>query len=622
MNKKKVVDLEHYRVGEPDLELVSEPRDQSLRPGTGLLYGQYTILSQINAGGFGITYLANDSLGRKVAIKECFPDALCERSGNEMQARTAMFKGELDEIVGHFLTEAQRLASLTHQSIVHVHQIFEENATAYMAMDYIEGSDLLELVEGATDNLQTPTAVQSLTEQLLHAVAYVHDAGFLHRDLAPDNIMVRPDNTPVLIDFGTARQITHKVSERPSRLKFVKDGYSPQEFYHPEAEQGPFSDLYALGATLHHLIAGQPPVDAETRLAAVKAAEPDPYQPLDGRFAGYRPCFLKAVDKALAVLPEDRVQSAEDWLDMIRKKSHVKIMSEIASRTVESVGSTLVTGPAANNPKLVKGALAALAVFTLTAAGMVGWDRTSKATELALVPVAISVAPDQPTIASLEARSDTAVSEIARVDKSVLRQGIAQIPNQEDSAPVAIAAIEKIEIQVTDILVAPIPPSIEQNGLSVFEHEHAPVVAKSVPFPRVSGFEGASPTSVQQTHDAFAPLPVVVEATANVRTAKINEAPRAKSMVALSDFEAHTQNTAFGRPIPLPQINLVSSFEDLAAPDVPTSTREGLTAVTSVPVERRVAYLPVAFMLREQPFNGDVAPPVFDWQWAARQRNR
>ena len=189
MHKKKVVDLENYRAGEPDLELVIEQHDHSLRPGTGLLYGQYTIISQINAGGFGITYLANDSLGRKVAIKECFPGELCLRDGNEMRARNASLRGELDNIVGHFLTEAQRLSSLAHESIVHVHQIFEENATAYMAMDYVEGSDLLDLVEGVNNPSMSPVSIQTLGEQVLHAVAYVHDKGFLHRDLAPDNIM-------------------------------------------------------------------------------------------------------------------------------------------------------------------------------------------------------------------------------------------------------------------------------------------------------------------------------------------------------------------------------------------------------------------------------------------------
>ncbi|WP_299722488.1 serine/threonine protein kinase [uncultured Tateyamaria sp.] len=287
-----------------------------LAPGSKLMHGQYTIEAFINAGGFGITYSARDSLDRKVVIKECFPGAFCRRSTALVTARSRAHQSELASIVRLFVQEARSLAKLNHPNIVGVHQVFEENNTAYMALDLVEGRDLLDVIEAGKLTL-TPPEVESILRKILDAIGFVHTQGLLHRDISPDNILIDKDKNPVLIDFGAAREQASKKSRVLSALRVVKDGYSPQEFYISGSEQGPYSDLYALGATFYHLITGQLPPDAQTRLSAVASGDPDPYRPLANRAPTYRKGFLESLDKAMEILPKNRIADAEQWLLML-----------------------------------------------------------------------------------------------------------------------------------------------------------------------------------------------------------------------------------------------------------------------------------------------------------------
>ncbi|MDP3264168.1 MAG: serine/threonine-protein kinase, partial [Tabrizicola sp.] len=288
-----------------------------LKPGHKLLQGQYTIVSYLNSGGFGITYLAKDSLDRTIVIKECFPNSLCRRSGIIVRARSRAHQGEFRSVVRLFVQEARSLAKLVHPNIVGVHQVFEDNDTAYMAIDYVNGKDLLDVLE-ASDCAFTPDEIVQMLKKVLGAVDFVHQSGMLHRDISPDNILVdtRTKN-PVLIDFGAAREQATKASRVMSQRRVVKDGYSPQEFYLTGSAQGPYSDLYALAATFYHVIAGAAPPESQRRLASIAEGSPDPYQPLAGRFQGYPPGFLEAIDKAARVLPRDRLETAAQWLDII-----------------------------------------------------------------------------------------------------------------------------------------------------------------------------------------------------------------------------------------------------------------------------------------------------------------
>lgn len=287
-----------------------------LAEGTVLLNGQYTIERYLSSGGFGITYLARDSLDRLVVIKECYPEALCMRSQQSVKARTTAHQGEFGSLIAMFVREARNLAQLRHPNIVGVHQVFENHGTAYMALDLVEGQDLLMMLDHAETPL-TPGKIKKLLLKLLDAMAAVHDNDMLHRDISPDNILVDVWGNPVLIDFGAAREQASKKSRAVSQLMVVKDGYSPQEFYISGSRQGPFSDIYSLAATFYHLITGEAPVDSQTRMAALAAQQPDPCLPLAGQMKGYDPAFLTALDQAMAVFPPDRIQSARDWVTMI-----------------------------------------------------------------------------------------------------------------------------------------------------------------------------------------------------------------------------------------------------------------------------------------------------------------
>ena len=288
-----------------------------LQPGTKLLQGQYTITRFINNGGFGITYLAKNSLGRNVVIKECFPNAFCRRSKATVAARSRAHQSDLRLVVQLFVREAHNLAKIVHPNIVAVHQVFEDNGTAYMAIDYIDGLDLLEMIEAKGPTL-TPDAIVLVTEKMLSAVGFIHENNMLHRDISPDNILINKAGEPILIDFGAAREQASQKSRALTAMRVVKDGYSPQEFYIAGSDQGPWSDLYALGATLYHVITGSAPVNGQVRLAALAETRPDPYVPLAGRFEGYPDRFLEAIDKVLNTIPRNRLQSAAEWLSFWR----------------------------------------------------------------------------------------------------------------------------------------------------------------------------------------------------------------------------------------------------------------------------------------------------------------
>ncbi|WP_120499704.1 serine/threonine-protein kinase [Roseovarius sp. EL26] len=299
-----------------------ENQIEGLRPGAKLLRGQYEILSFLSNGGFGITYLARDSLDRDVVIKECYPGALCRRNGDLVEAVDPAYDKDLRSIIDLFIQEARNHARLVHPNIVDVHQVFEDNQTAYIAMDLIRGCDLLDFVQDSK-NESSPDFIVQVTEKMLSAVSFIHDSGMLHRDISPDNILIDENKQPVLIDFGAAREQAANKSAALLTLRVIKDGYSPHEFYVRGAEQGPSSDLYVLAATLYHTISGERPIDGQTRLDAFNNSEPDPYVAVSGRIDGYPDGFLEAIDKAMEVHVPDRLQTALDWLRMFRGKGVV-----------------------------------------------------------------------------------------------------------------------------------------------------------------------------------------------------------------------------------------------------------------------------------------------------------
>ncbi|MBS0244347.1 MAG: DUF4893 domain-containing protein, partial [Proteobacteria bacterium] len=194
------------------------------------------------------------------------------------------------------------------------------NGTAYMVLDYEAGQSFKSWLD-ALGRPPTQPEMDALMSPLLDALAYVHGQGLLHRDLAPDNIIIRPDGTPCLIDFGAARQAVAEVSQVMSAI--VKSGFSPPEQYTRAGKaQGPWSDIYALGATCYRAVSGKVPPEATERQID------DEYVPLASAIAtakSYRPSFLKAVDAALLLRYSERPQSVEAWRAMLMNKEQVGV---------------------------------------------------------------------------------------------------------------------------------------------------------------------------------------------------------------------------------------------------------------------------------------------------------
>lgn len=279
----------------------------ALKPGTELV-GDFRVSRVLGAGGFGITYLADElALGRAVTIKEYFPaDFAIRDAAFEAVPRSENCAGDYTWGLDRFIEEAQTLARFNHPNIVRVYRYFRANQTAYMVLHFEEGHSLKGWLK-SLGRAPRQKELDRIIGPLLLALEEIHKADFLHRDIAPDNIIIRKDGQPVLIDFGSARGEIAAHSKTVSAL--VKPGYSPYEQYAETGKrQGPWTDIYALGATLYHAVTGKRPPDAPSRMVK------DDFVPArEAAIGAYRANFLNAIDKALALKIEDRPQTIAAW---------------------------------------------------------------------------------------------------------------------------------------------------------------------------------------------------------------------------------------------------------------------------------------------------------------------
>ena len=275
----------------------------------------YVIGTVIGKGGFGITYLALDTnLDQRVAIKEFLPVELATRSNNShVHPISEEHSNTYGWGLNRFVTEARTLAKFRHPNVVRVMSVFEANSTAYMVMEYERGESLENLIKAK--KFTGEAKLRSLVMPLLDGLKVVHEAGFIHRDIKPDNIYLRESGTPVLLDFGSARQAIGVATRTLTAL--VTPGYAPFEQYDMskagERKQGPWTDIYSLGATLYRAVTGAGPPDAMGRVNAVMGGM-DILKPASEAASGeYSPGFLTAIDWALEFLPENRPQSVDEW---------------------------------------------------------------------------------------------------------------------------------------------------------------------------------------------------------------------------------------------------------------------------------------------------------------------
>ena len=305
----------------------------TLPVGTGLQGGNFTVGRVLGDGGFGITYKGSDPvLRRQVAIKELFPLGCTRQSNSIMPRLTAQ---EFNRVKEKFLEEAQTVARFNHSGIVKVYASFEENNTAYMVMEYLEGKTLDAVLQGGAVSEQEGVGyVKAVGE----ALAAVHKAGVLHRDIKPANIMVTDDDRVVLIDFGAAREFTAGQTGRMSVV--LTPGYAPLEQYGQEARFAQYTDVYALGATLYHLLTGRVPVAATDRTVGVEL--PEPRKVNEKLSQGVN----DAVMIAMAQRSSERFQTAEEFLDALKgykSVNRVRLAQKSSSPDRQAINPNKVT---------------------------------------------------------------------------------------------------------------------------------------------------------------------------------------------------------------------------------------------------------------------------------------
>ena len=311
----------------------------------------YEIESILGQGGFGITYLARDTnLDQKVAIKEYLPSEFSTRDKqNTVQPISENHTEIFDWGKQRFLDEARTLAQFRHPNVVRVSSFFENNNTGYMVMEYEEGTDLAAMIK-AGESFDERRLLDIILP-VLDGLALVHEQGFIHRDIKPANIFIRHDGSPVLIDFGSARQAIGGQTKTLTSL--VTPGFAPFEQYHDtEGKQGPWTDIYSLGATCYAMLTGKAPIDALKRGMARLEHSTDAYLHLVDLVGDrYSEHLLRAIDHALEFKEAERPQDVVEWQSMLLGERAVP-QSEIATQlgpstaVAEADGDTrIVTRP-------------------------------------------------------------------------------------------------------------------------------------------------------------------------------------------------------------------------------------------------------------------------------------
>lgn len=304
-----------------------------MRPGA-ILNERYVIGRALGHGGFSVTYLAWDALLlHKVAIKEYLPSEYATRRPGE--SRLTIFSGKEGEYFQFgkekFLDEAKRLSAFQNEDgIVHVYDCFSANETAYLVMEYLDGITLSEYLKKEAAVLPqgriAPEEAISMLTPVMLSLQRVHDSGMIHRDIAPDNIMLLKDGGVRLIDFGAARHAVHDCGK--SMTVIIKDGYSPEEQYNSHSVQGPAADVYALSATLYQMITGITPPGAIERGEYLQKHKRDMLPPPSKFNKAVTKTQDTAILNGMALHTQDRTQSVAELYEELTAQTPVRRVQE------------------------------------------------------------------------------------------------------------------------------------------------------------------------------------------------------------------------------------------------------------------------------------------------------
>jgi serine/threonine protein kinase len=355
-------------------------RDQGSELRRGHVLQEFVVEQLLGLGGYSIVYLARDTkLDRRVALKEYLPGTLAMRApSGEVVPRLPRFEEAYQKGLSSFINEARLLGSFDHPSLVKVYRFWADNGTAYMAMPYYDGMTLKKWLA----DLGAPPSekwLRQLAEPLMQALTVLHDNGCVHRDVAPDNILMLYDRAkgnyleqaprPVLLDFGAARRVAAEATQNLTAI--LKSGYSPVEQYDNEAgmRQGTWSDVYAVCAVLYAAAIGKVPNASIARLVR------DDLVP--ARVAGqsrYSQAFLAAIDAGLSVRPEQRPQTMAELQDWFNRPDPPPLAPPVAKAPAGAQGAAVdlpldATPPSAGSGK---GPLA-LGLALALAAAVAAW---------------------------------------------------------------------------------------------------------------------------------------------------------------------------------------------------------------------------------------------------------
>ena len=375
----------------------------------------------LGQGGFGITYLGwNIALDIPVAIKEYLPSDLATREYDlSVVPQSSQAASDFEWGLDRFIDEARILARFHHPNIVRVHHFFQAHSTAYIVMEYAEGETLSAFLERR--GTLTEAELKAILYPILDGLEVVHAADFLHRDIKPGNIIIRDeDNSPVLLDFGSARQAIGTRSR--SVTSIITPGYAPIEQYSSRGDQGPWTDIYALGGVCYRALTGEVPDDATDRMRN------DPLIPVSERCVGQASAgFLSAIDWALQVDEADRPQSIATWCPALEGKE------KPTSAPPEEEDQRRDEAPPVHPPKKPKGKLfaAVACLFVLLIGGVYYYQ--------------YEYLPDQRRQAQESAEADAAARERAERVSALLSGAAKDMAEDRLTSPAGANAWEKYQ---------------------------------------------------------------------------------------------------------------------------------------------------------------------------------